>query len=485
MRLLLLFLLSPLFLYSQTQIGNDINGELTLDHFGYSVSSSSDGSVVAIGSPSNDDLQFGQVRVFENNGNNWVQIGLAIKGEHPGDHFGRSVNLSSDGTILAIGAPDNADTPEIAGHVRVYENIGSSWVQIGDDIDGVAATGGEGFPAQVRFGAHVSISDDGNTLAIAMPTGSTWEGGYGHDGYMHIYENISGTWTQIGDAINTGISFLNDISLSGDGSVVAIFGDGDCGGGCWFGFQGFVKVYNNTSGVWTQIGETFSGTMNWDTFWMDSINSVSLNTHGSKLALGGRISRVFENINNVWVQEGQDIEGESYFNNYLISLSGDGTIFSLSNYLNSSNQYSTRIYKNNSGTWIQLGLDIAEGFGGIHGISTELSGDGTTLVIGYPYFDGNAIDAGLARVYDLTAVLSIEESTLLNVKIFPNPTTTQFTIRLPESQSLEKVNMYNSLGQFIETSDTQVIRTSHLTSGLYYVEVITSIGKAIKRIIIN
>jgi len=51
MKQLLLFLLCPLFLIAQTQIGQDINGEAFNDFSGSSISLSSDGSIVAIGAP--------------------------------------------------------------------------------------------------------------------------------------------------------------------------------------------------------------------------------------------------------------------------------------------------------------------------------------------------------------------------------------------------------------------------------------------------
>ena len=47
-----------------------------------------------------------------------VQLGADIDGEAAGDESGFSVSLSSDGTIVAIGAFGNGSD---AGHVRVYE----------------------------------------------------------------------------------------------------------------------------------------------------------------------------------------------------------------------------------------------------------------------------------------------------------------------------------------------------------------------------
>ena len=68
MKRLLLFILFPFILFGQTQIGQDIDGEAAGDQSGYSISLSSDGSIIAIGSPNNDDngANSGHVRVYQN-----------------------------------------------------------------------------------------------------------------------------------------------------------------------------------------------------------------------------------------------------------------------------------------------------------------------------------------------------------------------------------------------------------------------------------
>ena len=49
-----------------------------------------------------------------------TQIGSDIDGEAAGDYLGRSVSLSSDGTIVAIGASGNDGNGIDSGHVRIY-----------------------------------------------------------------------------------------------------------------------------------------------------------------------------------------------------------------------------------------------------------------------------------------------------------------------------------------------------------------------------
>ena len=51
----------------------------------------------------------------------WSQLVLDIDGEAADDYSGHSVSLSSDGTIVAIGAYYNDGNGSDSGHVRVYD----------------------------------------------------------------------------------------------------------------------------------------------------------------------------------------------------------------------------------------------------------------------------------------------------------------------------------------------------------------------------
>ena len=110
---------------SWTQQGSDIGGEAAGDQFGYSVAMSSDGSILAIGARYNDGnaTYAGHVRVYEwDSGSGlWTQLGTDIDGEAADDQSGWSVALSSNGHILAVGAFWNDGTHVDTGHVRVYE----------------------------------------------------------------------------------------------------------------------------------------------------------------------------------------------------------------------------------------------------------------------------------------------------------------------------------------------------------------------------
>ena len=107
---------------AQIQIGVDIDGEAAGDESGYCLSLSSDGTRVAIGAPNIDGtaMNAGHVRIYEYSAGSWTQLGVDIDGEAASDESGFSVSLSSDGSIVAIGARKNAATGGYAGHVRVY-----------------------------------------------------------------------------------------------------------------------------------------------------------------------------------------------------------------------------------------------------------------------------------------------------------------------------------------------------------------------------
>src|SRR5690554_1387211 len=121
-----------------------------------------------------------------------IKISIYINGEAPGYLNGYSVSLSSDGNIVAIGAPYNTGNGIHSGHVRIYENASGTWTQIGDDIDGQAFGNQSGY--------SVSLSSDGTILAIGAPLYNGVNGTF--SGHVRIYKNTSGIWTQIGNGID-------------------------------------------------------------------------------------------------------------------------------------------------------------------------------------------------------------------------------------------------------------------------------------------
>ena len=297
--------------------------------YGDAIVLSSDGSRVAIASPEysveqpsefgdyNVSIYIGQIQVFEYNqddtvpqntsatgatqynsdGGVWKQIGQTIYGRGHHDRYGKAMDMSGDGTILAIGGSLH-DTPpfyENIGHVQVYRLIrveqdeedvvdlhdannitttGDSivsgdqqyayrWVQMGDeDIYGDGPYHG--------LGQGVSLSRDGKRLGVGAvgvdPSDNNVEipdtFGYAKIFEFVPYDNnyetgVNGKWIQVGKDQNLNklnirddvpLSFGYAISLSKDGSIAAVsspfgrnktaFDNGE------EGYGGYVNVYH-------------------------------------------------------------------------------------------------------------------------------------------------------------------------------------------------------------------------------------------------
>jgi hypothetical protein len=487
-KLYFLLLFGSVITFGQTQIGTDINGEFPGDNCGHSVSFSSDGSILAIGSIQNNGngQSSGHVRIFKKIANTWTQIGADIDGEADSDYSGWDVSLSSDGNIVAIGAPNNDGNGSNSGHVRVFQNISGTWMQIGADINGE-------FPGDY-FGDSVSLSSNGSIVAIGAPNN---DGNGSNSGHVRVYQNISGTWIQIGSDING--EALNDysgksLSLSSDGSIVAIGAADNDGNGT---NSGHVRVYQNISGTWTQIGIDINGELTYDY----SGCSVSLSSDGSILAIGANENdgngnnsghvRVFRNISGTWTQIGTDINGSSSgdYAGIRISLSSNGNIVAIgangNNNVGGIDSGHVRIFKNTSGTWSQIGSNINGEAGYDFSCNVSLSSNATTVAVGAVTNDGNGTDSGHVRIYDLSVLSNSNTFVLENFSIYPNPTSDFIKINLENNLTLEKVTIYTTLGQIIKSEKSKTIDVKSLAKGNYFVEVITNQGKATKTIIIE
>ena len=87
-----------------SQLGQDINGETADDQFGTDISMSSDGTIIAIGAYlNNGNGSIWPCKSFEFTNGSWIQLGLDIDGEDSGDQSGGYLSLNSEGNIVAIG----------------------------------------------------------------------------------------------------------------------------------------------------------------------------------------------------------------------------------------------------------------------------------------------------------------------------------------------------------------------------------------------
>jgi len=253
-----------------TQQGVTLIGDAQNDRFGWGLSLSASGSVIAIGAPYNiDGGSFaGQVKVFKLISGVWTQQGASLEGALS-DLFGNDISLSADGLTLAVGAPGNGTNGNNAGQVKVFNFSSGSWIQQGADINGEAAND--------RSGVAVSLGDNGRVLAIGAPDN---DGNGIRSGHVRVFEFVSGSWIQMGtdiDGDTIGMFSGADVSLSANGLILAV-GESNFLGA--LAVPGLVKVYRYVSNAWKQEGATIMGKFSGE--FAGSI--VNLNADGTLVA---------------------------------------------------------------------------------------------------------------------------------------------------------------------------------------------------------
>lgn len=403
-----IFLLSVIILTNnmtaQTQVGSDIDGEESLDLFGWATAIAGNGQRVAAGAVFNNNggLNSGNVRVFGEISGEWFLVGNPINAGAFDQFYGAAVALSEDGTRLAIGAPQSDEAGFDRGKVEVYEEVGGVWVQLGATING------EDFNDQ--FGEDVALSNDGNILAASSQFHTD---ALANAGRVRVFEWIAGDWVQMGNSIIGDLAFGqlgNSLALSNDGTTIVVGAasyNGPAGS-----FSGKVQVFEFTAGVWIPIGSDIFGENQFDLCGYDVDISgdggrIILSLRADFLTVTGKV-RIFDFIAGDWVQVGSDIFGDA--NNDLfgesVSISNDGSTFvagAIGNTDNGTQAGHTKIFTETAGVWTQVGTNISsEAANDNSGWSVSLSSSGQRIATSAPYNDGiSGVDSGHVRVFEI------------------------------------------------------------------------------------
>ncbi len=234
------------------------------DFFGVSIALSQDGDLMAVGAPSedskdasaNDDvitidgssalLDNGGVYVFERSEGIWTQK-AKLKPSYIqwNQQFGASLALSADGTTLAVGTPgDWTTTGGINPDGSVYdpkkvENYGSGAIFVFSKSNSTWSQQAYIKPAVTKaenqFGRVVSLSANGNTLAVGTSIDSSQATGVNGDqldtsslnsGAAYVFIRSGATWAQKSyiKAPNTNSSdrFGRTLELDDSGETLAV-----------------------------------------------------------------------------------------------------------------------------------------------------------------------------------------------------------------------------------------------------------------------
>ena len=291
---------------------------------------------------------------------------------------GYFVALSSDGnTALVGGREDNTG----AGCAWVCTRLGNTWTQQGSKLVGTGAVGNAG------QGCGVALSADGNTAIVGGANDNTGAGA------AWIFTRVGSTWSQQGaKLVGTGAvgnAFQGyAVALSSDGNTAIIGGyqDNTNAGAAWI----FTRVGN----TWSQQGAKLVGTGNVGN--AQQAVSVALSSDGNTALIGAwgdNINAgacwVFTRVGNTWTQQGSKLAGNGAIGNahqgYAVALSSDGNTALEGGYSDNTNAGAAWVFTRIGNTWTQQGLKLV-GLGAVgnawQGISTALSSDGNTALIG-------------------------------------------------------------------------------------------------------
>ena len=266
------------------------------DHFGDSVSISSDGNTAIVGA--GNESYTGAAYIFTRSGTSWTQQAkIMASDKQQNDYFGRSVSISDDGNTAIVGASGEDTGGASAGTAYIYARSGTSWTQqqriqasdkktdgnfgvsVAISGDGNTAimgahefgiTGGSAYiftwsgttwseqqkiqasdkQVQDYFGLSVAISEDGNTAiagAFREDTGGT------DAGAAYIFTRSGTTWTQQAKIQasdkQAGDWFGYSVSISGDGNTTLVGARSEDTGGTDAG-AAYIFTWSGTT--WTQ-----------------------------------------------------------------------------------------------------------------------------------------------------------------------------------------------------------------------------------------
>ncbi|MCP4130854.1 MAG: hypothetical protein GY754_07715 [bacterium] len=184
--------------------------------YGDSASISSDGSVVVIGAPYGDSRikDSGCAYVFRKSGDTWNETKLAASDADDDDRFGGSVAISSNGNVIIVGANSDRDIGVQAGSAYIYKWDGSSW----QETKIVPSDSAK----YIHFGSSVAISSDGDVAVVSAPC---YNNSDSPTGSVYIFKDNGNSWEETklkASDDNEYNGFGDSLSISSDGNTIVV-----------------------------------------------------------------------------------------------------------------------------------------------------------------------------------------------------------------------------------------------------------------------
>ena len=370
----------------------------------------------------------------------WEPLGAEIIVSTDGAWNGKNIlSFNEDGTMIAIGSR-SANNKMGQAQVLRLDPQNNIWSLVGGEELMSGTQIGE------EFGAAVGLSADGTTLVVGSPfysevssTGETLE----KVGRVSIFifdssiqQWISSKINLIGEASKD--EFGTSLALSAKGDLLAVgapLNDGDetsvFGGRRLNG--GHVRVYKQeANGVdWIQLGSDINGEQYMD--FSGSSLAMSYNVdrpEDHKIAVGApdndglETSETFDGRGHVrvfgydesaatWEKLYYDIDGESRGDNsgYSVALDRTGSRLIVGGILSDGVDGNTidaghaRIFEVGYRGWTQVGNDLdGEESSGHFGTSVQINGSGNRVIVGAPLVGDPGRYTGAVYVYDLIEI---------------------------------------------------------------------------------
>mmetsp|Transcript_2219 Transcript_2219/g.2995 ORF Transcript_2219/g.2995 Transcript_2219/m.2995 type:complete len:652 (+) Transcript_2219:116-2071(+) len=242
-------------LWSWEQFGQDLIVSKGFGNFGPAVGMSSKGLRIIIGDWSDKSdtgrVDTGRVYVLDYDGTTWGNVYQTDLSGTSGSQFGRAVGISADGFRIIISAPwEYVNGIFRTGQTKVFEDTGSSWEQLGQDLNGSAAGDLSGY--------SVAMAGNGERVVIGTPKHD--ENGK-NSGQVKVFEyNSQGEWVHVHDRNFNG-NGANDelgrsVGISHDGTKIVM---GSYENGDIFNSSGQVQVFKDNGTAWVQVGDDING----------------------------------------------------------------------------------------------------------------------------------------------------------------------------------------------------------------------------------
>ena len=444
--------------------------------FGRSVSISGNYAVVGADFAQDEGITCGAAYVYFNNGANWQEQAKLVPSDgEDGDLFGNSVGISGD--YIVVGSNEHDGAGMNRGAAYIFKRVGENWTEQAKLLPNDAAD----FDA---FGISVAISGDRALIGAY----SDADNGL-FSGSAYIFTRSGDSWTQQtkllpadGEAED---KFGRSVSVEEDYAVVCALLSDDDGPE-----SGSVYIFKQDNNTWTQQAKlTASDAKTDDRF------GRSVSIAGNYLVIGAVLADdngessgkgyIFMRTEDEWSEQAILLPSDGAANDffgYTSAINGRfAVVGALFNDEMGPNSGAAYLFRRSGDSWSQVdkftATDPIEDAN--LGIGVAISED--LAMAGAPYAESTLI-SGAAYLYELPVTVGVESVSSKGISIYPNPAKNTLFVKDQQQQGVEKIIIYNQLGQIqveltimqIRESDSQVsIDIFGLSRVPYIVKILT------------